>query len=136
MKYISFFLISTNFLFAATQYELLLYEKILPSIFHNTPLKIYASQDEYKLLKYSNKFNLVSYCDSSVVLLLGSQFENLPKECQNKPIFATNYRVFKNNTHSFGAFYWRKGRPQIIFDQAILNNYNITLPDSLKKYLQ
>ena len=119
---------------ASDNYELKLYEKVLPSIFKQLPIKIYTDDDIKDILKHSNKFDILSTCTDAVVVIIGKNFENISQECKNKPIFATSYRGFKNYQNSFGAFYWRKGRPQIRFKNDTLNRYNLNLPNSLKKY--
>ena len=133
-KIIFILLIFWNILFANNSYELKLYEKILPSIFLQMPIKIYTDKDTKKLLVNSDKFDILTTCTDAVVVIVGKNFENISQECTNKPIFATSYRWFKKNQNSFGAFYWRKGRPQLKFKLDILNKYNLVLPDTFEKY--
>ena len=135
-KIIFILLIFWNILFANNSYELKLYEKILPSIFLQMPIKIYTDKDTKKLLVNSDKFDILTTCTDAVVVIVGKNFENISQECTNKPIFATSYRGFKNYQNSFGAFYWRKGRPQIRFKNDTLNRYNLDLPYYLKKYIK
>jgi len=128
------FLFIVSFLNAKSNYELKLYETIIPAIFSDYPINVYIDDDMYLLLKDSTVFNIVQNCDSSVTLLIGKNFGTLSLECRNKPVFSTNYRSFKKNQNSFGAFYWRKGRPQIKFNTDVLRKYDLVLPDSLKRY--
>ena len=127
-------LIYYNCLNASDNYELKLYEKVLPSIFTKLPIKVFVDKKHRKMLQNSSKFKVVDNCNESVVLLVGKDFTKLPSECKNKPLFSTSYRSFKNDKNSFGAFYWRKGRPQIKFKNDVLDRYNLNLPASLKKY--
>jgi len=121
-------------LHAEENYELKLYESIIPSIFNERPIKVYLDKDMSRLLKDSSKFEIVQYCNSSVTLLIGKNFKNLFDECKGKPVFSTSYRSFKNNDNSIGAFYWRKGRPQIRFKSDALKRYNLILPSKLQRY--
>jgi len=134
MKKILILLICYKMLLGNSRYELKLYESILPSIFSQTPLKIYASDDLREFLQYSSKFIIMPNCTDAVVILVGRNFKHISKECKNKPLFATSYRWFKTYQNSFGAFYWRKGRPQIKFKQSVLHKYNLNLPKSMEKY--
>ena len=88
------------------------------------------------LLKKSDKFILANRCDEATTLLVGAKFDNLPMQCQDKPIFATSYRYYKKNLQVFGAFYWRKGRPQLRFKSDRLSKFNLDLPKELRKYEQ
>jgi hypothetical protein len=133
-KILIIFILLFTVLNAVNNYELKLYEKILPSIFMQTPIRIFADKEIKEILKSSDKFKLVNNCDKTVVLLIGHNFSNIPNICKDKPQFATNYNDFKKIKNSFGAFYWRKGRPQIRFKTKVINRYSLTLPNSLRKY--
>lgn len=114
-------------------YELKLYEKILPAIFKDTEIIIYADDDSSKILATSDIFSLTSKCQEAT-LLFGNDFTTLNKACINIPLFSTSYSSYKSMPNSIGAFYWRKGRPQIIFNSKTMLSFDIQLPDSLKKY--
>ena len=133
MKNIFLTLIFSTVLFAGSSYELKLYEKVLPYIFE-TPIKVYVDDDTKKLLQNSDKFEIVSTCSDAVVLLIGKNFEDLPLKCKEKPLFATSYRWYKNYENTLGAFYWRKGRPQLRFKKDTFKRHNINLPPSLIRY--
>jgi hypothetical protein len=120
---------------AQSDYELKLYETIIPSIFKDRSVRVYLDKDMQSMLQNSKKFTIVKECDASVKLLIGKRFENLPAVCQDKPLFTTKYRTFKESANSFGAFYWRKGRPQIKFKKSTLLRYKIHLPNSLQRYV-
>ena len=127
---ISIFIINT--LFASDSYESKLYEKILPMVFQQKNINIFPDNEAKDFFKNSSKFNIVYNCDDAD-LLVGKSIENFPLDCKNKPIFATSYRLFSNE-NSFGAFYWRKGRPQIKFKLSVIEKFNLHLPQSFKKY--
>ncbi|WP_457597044.1 hypothetical protein [Hydrogenimonas sp.] len=51
--------------------------------------------------------------------------------------FAGTYLVYqKLKPHLFGAFYWQKGRPNLIFFEKQLQTLHIDLPDQFKKYIE
>ena len=132
-----FILLSINILlFAQGSYELKLFEQIIPAIFKQKQVKVYADEDVKELLKSSNKFQLVNSCSEANVIIIAYSLNNLHDNCVNRPIFATSYKTFKNNNNSFGAFYWRKGRPQIKFKSKTLDKYHLELPENLQKYAQ
>jgi len=132
IRYFITFLVLFSTLFANDDYELKLYEKIFSSIYPSQKLKIYSDDTVSELLKKSDMFIIVSTCDDANILI-GKNF-SFDKKCTNKPQFATSYNSFINNENVIGAFYWRKGRPQIKFKKDILNKFNITLPKSLEKF--
>ena len=133
-KVLLILIVATHTLVANDSYELKLYERIISSIYPNKVVQIYAQDDLKTILKNSDNFIVKDHCDANIDLLIGENFVKLPFECRSKPIFSTNYRYFKSNHNVFGAFYWRKGRPQIKFKKEILKRYKIILPSSLEKY--
>ena len=117
-------------------YERLLYEKILPALFHREPVVIYAEGDLASSLRGSRKLRLEENCKEASVILTDKGTDELPPACRKKPIFATSYRRYKQHTESIGAFYWRKGRPQLRFRIESLRRFGLSLPKSLEKFAQ
>lgn len=113
--------------------ELKIYERILPAIFKVEKIDVYVSKDMQYKIEMSNHFKVVKNCEDALILI-GSNFKNLKQECLKKPLFATNYITYKTYKNSFGAFYWRKARPQLKFKLEVLKRFNLLLPKTLKKY--
>ena len=131
IRFILLFLFSIN-LIGKESFELNLYQKILPAIFKKSILYIYVDKKKAKLIQESDKFKIVNECDEAD-LMLGKNFDII---CINKPWFGTSYKVFKNEPNVFGAFYLRKGRPQLKFKKDILDDFNLTLPKKLERYVK
>jgi len=131
LKKILFILIFLNInLFSSENYELKLYEKILPIIFKTDRLIVYTDKYSQEIFKNSKVFSLVSSCEKATIII-GKNFE---KSCQKKPLFSTSYRSFENSKNSFGVFYWRNGVPNIMFNSKNIKRFHLFLPQSLKKY--
>ncbi|MEA1919919.1 MAG: hypothetical protein U9N52_08780 [Campylobacterota bacterium] len=77
----------------------------------------------------------INDCDSADIVIL-STWKKLPKSCLNKPLFTTRYRIFTNKKKVFGAFFWQKGRPNIIFSQKRLNEQNISLSSEFDRFIE
>jgi len=131
-------IINLLFLFSillnANNYTLKLYENILTPLFANNPIVVYADKQSAEILDKSKKFKVLSHCTQDTQLLVGTNFKTLDKACQNKPLFATSRRAYRNNKNAFGAFYWTKGRPQIHFKPEILQKFHIKLTDDLERF--
>jgi hypothetical protein len=69
-------------------------------------------------------------------LVYGMAFESLPSACKSLPRFSTDYEIFQKDKNSIGAFYWRKGRPQLRFNKERCEDFNIILPQELVQYAQ
>ncbi len=132
-KLILIIVIFVNSINANDNYELQLYEKVLPTIFRSSSIKVFTNDNVKNILKDSKKFIIVPKCQQADLLMISNK-SDLLVNCKNKPIFAMSYRCFNLSNNSFGAFYWRKGRPQIKFRLKIIKKFNLYLPQSLKRY--
>jgi len=131
--FITLLFIITNALSNNKAYELKLYEKVLSSIFIDyNKINIYTSDNIKSTLKKSKKFKIVDNCKNAIILV-GKEFG---KECIDKPLFATSYNEYKTHKNVIGAFYWRKGRPQLKLKLNNLNKFNLELPEELRKFAQ
>ncbi len=68
------------------------------------------------------------------ILILYNSFD-VPAD--NKIIFADGYLVFEHfKNRLVGGFYWQKGRPNLVFIKKNLKDHNISLPPTLKEYIE
>ncbi|NCD11352.1 MAG: hypothetical protein EOL93_02265 [Epsilonproteobacteria bacterium] len=114
-------------------------QELIARVFHllsmeDKPLSVYEHKPLVSL-KGSSFVGLVETCQEANVVY-GSAFETLPFACQHLPRFSTEYDDFKTTRNSVGAFYWRKGRPQLRFYQEACERFGITLPVELQRYAQ
>ena len=111
-----------------------LYETILGSIFKERPIVVFATGDAKATLQKSKIFSIVTDCKESDVAILGNDF-NLEQKCKNVPIFTTTHRSYMYIADAFGAFYWRKGRPQIHFRKRGLKMFHLSLTHDLQRFI-
>ena len=55
-------------------------------------------------------------------------------EKKNIILFVTDYHLLKRSEDIVGAFYWRKGRSQLLFIQKRLDKKGIVLPAEFKQF--
>ncbi|MEA3373523.1 MAG: hypothetical protein U9Q62_07520 [Campylobacterota bacterium] len=96
--------------------------------------KIYLHGD-IKELRHNSTITTTLKCEEAD-FVIASTIQNLPDSCRGKLLFATRYKVFKKHPEVFGAFFWQKGRPNIIFDALSLKEHNLTLHPSFNKYIE
>ena len=121
MRIIIYFLFF-SFLYS-NEYEIELYKKVFNSLF-SKKAKVYSDRQI--------ALNLVKDCLKADILLI-YDIKNIPKKCKNKPLFVTSYRDFLH-TDAIGAFYWRKGRPQLRLRFKYIQKYHLHLSKNLIKY--
>lgn len=111
-------------------------EKVFMNISINKDLTIYT--DNPKLLfelKKSNHFMTSSDCQNANLIVLEDK-NNLEKECKNKPIFVLEYNLLKDIPQSFGAIFWKKGRPNIIILSPRTKELSINISEKLDEYVE
>jgi len=88
-------------------------------------------------IKYlsTNNIKKVKKC-SKADLVIVNNLDNLPLDCMDKLIFTTNYKTFMLNENIIGAFFWQKGRPNIVFRKSVLDKKGIYLDASFQKYIE
>ncbi len=80
------------------------------------------------------KFNIVNNCKEADVVILPST-KRLQRECRKKILLGTNTNTLKSR-RVIGAFFWQKGRPNIIFYKKRLQKKHIKLDKSFNKYIE
>ena len=110
------------FLLALSPLEIKLIEKVLTTIFNKEKVYIY-----YPLHLNSNKLITTSCKKADVVL---GDFH-----C-NKPKFVFSYETFLKDKNAIGAFYWRKGRPQLRIKLKTIKKYHLHLTKDLMDFAE
>ena len=121
-----------------------MYHQIFSALVSKPMINVYTDDKEYRKVFATSK-RMVSSGDpekSDIILITNREaLFQIMRERQwtvakdEKPIlFVTDYRLLKNSFDIVGAFYWRKGRSQLLFIKNRLNAYNITLPDEYKDF--
>jgi hypothetical protein len=92
------------------------------------------SSSEQKV--YSKYFNLVFDCKEANFVFdkhMGERYN-----CLNKPILllTNNYRKLIENPNYYGAFFWNKSRPNIVFIKERLKQKGIILPQSFNRFIE
>lgn len=108
-------------------------------------ISVYTNSDEYtRVFSSSKKITLVSKPQSADLLLMTNE-KALRKVLRKRKfsqeidpgtiLFVTDYRLLKISEEIVGAFYWKKGRSQLLFIKPRLEAKNITLPHDFKRFI-
>ncbi len=84
-----------------------------------------------------NRLKRVDRCEEANIILTKNSW--IFKECsENKivNIISTEYKDYIKHTNmDIGAFFWQKGRPNILINSKIIEKRNILIPKDYRKYL-
>ena len=83
----------------------------------------------------SSEFKKVSSCKDASVLVITSEKE-IPRQCTNKPMLVLEYDLLEKHSNAVSAFFWQKGRPNIVFIKKRLQRFSISLPPTYEKYVE
>ncbi len=117
------------------QYELKIYKTLLNNVFpKKQTIKVWSDcPEKKKMFSHLQNIKIVKNMDNADILIVQKQ-KNLP---ENKIIFATNYLILKNyKKEAIGGFYWKKGRPNILFLKSNLSRHHINLPASFNDFIE
>jgi hypothetical protein len=110
-----------------------IYNTIFTALDKSGSVDVYTDDEEYKTVVFQAPNLRLSETSQEASIIL--QTKKGTRYHHDKIIFTTNYRILRQNSDIIGAFYWSKGRPQIIFIRPRLEKKKITLPDNFKKYI-
>ncbi len=107
-------------------------DKISHALIKKDVIKVVViGEKEKKIVANSILMKSVTECEEADMVL-----SNGTITCIDKIVFLTSYKVFKKNKQVMGAFFWQKGRPNIIFRKEILAHHKIILPKEFDKYIE
>ena len=139
MKSLLFLLLFVSSLFCDSLSDKLrvdIVKNIVLGIKNSEPMTVCS--DDVKIMKAfhsSEKFKVVDDCNDAKLIVL-SKKPNLPKDVRNKHIFVLDYDLLNEIPESFGAFFWKKGRPNVVFIKPRIQKHSLKLSANLKPYVE
>jgi len=138
MKALLIFLLSALLLSASdtSNLQVKILEKIISDVTLNKSLAEW-SDDKGILdrLKSHSRLIVKNRCEDANIIILKDK-ANLTKECTSKHIFVLNYQLLSDIPQSFGALFWKKGRPNIVILNPRIKAQSIQISNNLKPYLE
>ncbi|WP_457621341.1 hypothetical protein [Persephonella sp.] len=113
--------------------EVKILEKISADILKKDYIKVYLlGYPKERILKYGKNLIITESCETAEIIIVREKVE-IP--CKDKIILATNFYLLLEYPDAVGAFYWKKGRPHIVFLKERLDKKGITLPYEYEKFI-
>ena len=125
-----------------TKSTLNIYHEIFSSLLGEKSVSVYTKDKELRhAFQSSEKIVLSDNVTNATIVVVSSKAEliALKKEFlvnNAKPMmFTTDYRLLQESNNIVGAFYWKKGRSQLLFIKPRLDKYNIHLAPKYKPFV-
>jgi hypothetical protein len=116
-----------------------IYTKILTSLFPSQKqITVYVPNKEYNdILKYSTKLKVVNNITKASIAIVTNtkELKQVKKLKKNIIIFTNNEKILFLDNEVIGAFYWKKGRSQLLFVKDRLDKYHIKLSSEYNKFI-
>ncbi|MDD3324714.1 MAG: hypothetical protein PHN38_06305 [Sulfurospirillaceae bacterium] len=101
-------------------------------------VSIYVEDIDYAdIFGVSRNLTRTNSCENADIILI-KNIELIPKTCllNESLVIATSYASYKNTPYVVGAFFWQKGRPNIILKEQKLKELGIVLSEKLNPYIE
>ena len=137
MRLLFLFILSALLLSASDiNHQVKILEKVVSEISLNKGIKIWSDDKNIiEELNKNSKFKTTLNCKDATCIILKDK-KNLPKICETIHIFVLNYKLLSEIPHSFGALFWKKGRPNIVIVEPRIKAQNIKVTTNLRPYLE
>lgn len=122
-----------------------MYHGIFSALFSNPSISVYTNDKEYRdVFSYSKRIFLTKELEEADIALITDERSlkrilyrfKVNTNVSKKPIlFVTDYHFLKESDDIVGAFYWRKGRSQLLFIKQRLKEHDITLPREYQSFM-
>ena len=119
-----------------TELEAKIVQKIAQSSIKDS-IKIFIpniSESERKI--YSRFFKISKDCKSANFVYDKNGLTESSCKGLNKLFFTNNYKRLLSNKKYYGAFFWNKSRPNIVFVKQRLDEKSINLPKEYEGYIE
>jgi len=130
-KYLFVLLFLTFSLFADTNLEIKILHHIVENINNNTLHKVWS--DDAMIRTSFQKLGYGDVKDAKDADLLILKHSLSLKGIKAK-VFVLNYNLLNEMPQSFGAFFWKKGRPNIVFIAPRVKREHLKLSKELQEY--
>ena len=114
--------------------ESTIFNKVITAVTAKESPKVYIYTKNKALERYPGDLELVKSCKDADIVIL-TTLKDIPEACKDKIFFGTRYQHLRDE-RVIGAFFWQKGRPNILFYRKRLDKFNIQLDKSFDKYIE
>lgn len=110
-------------------------ERIATSLFPKQKISVWGeTADQKNIIRQSEKIKeAADSSDADLIIVSKKVPQNLSSNCV---IITTEYTLLKKDERIIGAFFWQKGRPNLLFLRPRMQKANISLGHDFNKYIE
>ncbi len=110
-----------------------IFDKLFYAVLQKEEIFVFTKDEEYKKVIINSKY-LKIVDDSTKCDIILANDKNDFKSSNNKMVFTTQKELLDEQENVIGAFYWNKGKPEIIFLKERIEKNNLKLQEGFEKY--
>jgi hypothetical protein len=111
-------------------------EKVFSNISINNELIVWSNNSELlSEFKKNAHLDTAVNCENATLLIVENK-DKLNDICKEKTMFVLNYNLLNDFPKSFGALFWKKGRPNIVIIEPRTKAQSIKISKNLEEYLE
>lgn len=135
LKFFFLFFLSVYVTFASEINTATKIVKAITSVVNTNTAAIWIEKEDKSIEKFLDikAFQTSEECEDIGVFLIKKPHPFV-LECANKPIVVLDYDLLKKYDNAVAAFFWKKGRPNIVFIKDRVEKFNIKLPKPYEVY--
>lgn len=135
LKFFLLFFLSVSIAFASEINTATKIVEAITSVVNTNDASVWIEKEDIGIKKFLNTkaFTTSEECEDIGVFLIKKTHPFVLK-CKNKPIVVLDYDLLKKYDNAVAAFFWKKGRPNIVFIKDRVKKFNIQLPKSYEVY--
>lgn len=110
-------------------------ERIVTSLFPNKKITAWGeTTDQKNSIRESKKIEEAVNSSNADLIIVS---KNIPQNLSsNSVIITTEYALLKKDERIIGAFFWQKGRPNLLFLRPRMEKANVNLGHEFNKYIE
>lgn len=108
-------------------------DKLATDIINKEQTSIYDPTFGRSYVTYLSRSNTVNACSDSDIAIVSSPTQ--VQGCKNQIVLVTKYNLLNMIPDAVGAFYWQKGRPNLVFIRSRLIEKRVKLASEYTKLI-
>lgn len=118
-----------------TNMETQIIERIATSLFPKQKIAAWGeTADQKNMIRQSEKIEESANASRADLIVVSKNIpQNLPKDTV---VITTEYTLLKKDERVIGAFFWQKGRPNLLFVRGRMQKANVNLGHEFDKYIE
>lgn len=121
--------------------EVKILQKLFLDILKKKEVRVFLVGDKREryrknIERFAKKLKVVDSCKDADITLIAGFVDKFPRDCLEGLLFSTKRENLFKFRNCLGAFYWKKGRPNLVLIRERLEKHRIELPSEYDRFIE